>query len=60
MHIDNKENIEWLKQNGKLKMPTTVLSGERCFLAKIADQMGAELAENFKTGSSSHFLNFQV
>jgi pimeloyl-ACP methyl ester carboxylesterase len=47
-HLDGIDNAEWRKQNGKLKMPTTVMCGEQCPLNEAAENMGSELCETWE------------
>lgn len=45
-HQDAEDNRAWLKQNGKCKVPSLSLMGERSFLASIADEQNGEMYEN--------------
>jgi hypothetical protein len=43
---DAEDNRQWLKKNGKSKVPALALSGERSFIAKDAENMVKEVYEN--------------
>lgn len=42
---DAKENLEWLAENRKCRVPTMVLSGEKSPVSKGAEQMASEVTD---------------
>lgn len=52
-HQDAKDNREWLKQEGKCKVPSLSLSGGESFLAGIAKEQHEEMYENVEVATVS-------
>jgi pimeloyl-ACP methyl ester carboxylesterase len=56
---DASDNREWVKKQGKSKVRSMILSGERSFIAEEAEEMAREMYENVQHGTvenSGHFL----
>jgi len=57
-HKDVEENREWVKRNGKCKVPCLALSGAESFLVTIAEKQMLELYEGTETATvagSGHY-----
>lgn len=50
-HQDASDNLTWVKNNGKSKVPTLTLNGEKSFLANIAEAQAKEMHENVETAT---------
>lgn len=56
---DASDNREWVNKQGKSKVRSMILSGERSFIAEEAEEMAREMYENVRHGTvanSGHFL----
>lgn len=57
-HQDAEDNQQWLKENGKCKVPSMSLMGGGSFLASIAEEQNHEMYENTsaaKVSDSGHW-----
>lgn len=45
-HQDATDNLEWVKKNGKCKVPSLSLMGEKSFLATIAEEQNQQMYES--------------
>ncbi|KAL9003362.1 MAG: hypothetical protein Q9188_003756 [Gyalolechia gomerana] len=48
---DKRDNLQLVKENGKVKVRTMLLGGESSFLMERAERMGREVDENFVVGT---------
>jgi pimeloyl-ACP methyl ester carboxylesterase len=56
---DAEENRQWLKQHGKVTVPTLLMMGGECMLAQLADSMANEYhedAEVLLVKKSGHYI----
>jgi pimeloyl-ACP methyl ester carboxylesterase len=56
---DAEENREWLKVNGKVKVPTLLMMGEKFLLTPFAESMASEVNENAEVlfiEESGHYI----
>ena len=56
---DAEHNRQWLKENGKVKVRSMILSGAGSYIAKVAESMAAEFYEDVKAGyveGSGHWI----